>query len=100
MGPGCTADSADKPQPARLLDLPADSACPPAKAEAAAQAAQAETGENLKVRAGKTAGKEAYSESALSTRKITAPAQVSPAESAEKLLHQHLPVHPAKSADS
>ena len=67
MGPECTAESADK----------------------------AETGGNLKVRAGKTAGNETYSESALSTRKLLHLAMCP----AEKLLHQHLPVHPAKSAD-
>ena len=54
MGPECTAESADK----------------------------TETGGNLKVRAGKTAGNETYSESALSTRKLL-----------------HLPVCPAESAD-
>ena len=75
MGPECTAESADKP--GKLLHLPAGSPCPPAIA-----AAEAETGENLKVGAGKTAGNEAYSESALSTRKLL-----------------HLPVCPAESAD-
>ena len=57
----------------------------PTKAEtaaAAAAAAEAETGGNLKGHAGKTAGNEAYSESALSTRKLL-----------------HLPGCPAESAD-
>ena len=83
MGPGCTADSTDKPQPARkrkLLHLPEGSACPPAKATAAA-AAKAETGENLKVRAGKTAPPIKWSTLA-PTRKVL-----------------HLPVCPAESAD-
>ena len=77
--PECTAESADKPR--KLLHLPAGSPCPPAKATAAA-AAEAETGGNLKGHAGKTAGNEAYSESALSTRKLL-----------------HLPGCPAESAD-
>ena len=77
----------------KLLHLPAGSACPPAPAgklshlpgasqpKGSAAAAKAETGENLKVRAGKTAPPMKWSTLA-PTRKVL-----------------HLPVCPAESAD-